>query len=99
MVIHFERSGGFTGIVMKAHIDIDSLPPEEAKELTALVEHSGIKDFRSERKESNASDQFCYSLTLETESEKQSLLFSDRQVTGEIKPLIDYLNRKARARR
>ena len=98
MIIHFERSGGFAGIIMRTHIDLDALPPDEAEGLMAMIESSGIRNFEPATVNKNTSDQFSYALNIETGDEKRSLLFSEGQITDELKPLIEYLIRKARSR-
>ena len=98
MIIHFERSGGFAGIIFKTRIDVNSLPPEEAEEVIALVENSGIKNILQESVQTNTSDQFSYVLMIESESEMQSFFLKEQHITSQMKPLIDYLNRKARGK-
>jgi len=46
MRIEFERAGGFAGIRLKADVDTDALPPEEAKSWQALVEKAQLGQIR-----------------------------------------------------
>ena len=64
MRIHFERVGGFAGIRLKADVDTDTLPPEEAKSWQALEEKAQLGQIRqSSGADSRTRDSFEYWLT------------------------------------
>lgn len=98
MKIHFERSGGFSGISMKTSIDVDSLPAGESEALKMLVDGAAIEHFVPSADAGKASDQFSYSITIETEEQKKSIVLSEQQIPPQIEPLVRYLVGKVRGR-
>ena len=98
MIIHFERSGGFAGMTLKTHIDVETLPPAEAEALKILVDGAGIREFKSLPEKKTAFDQFTYVLTIEQEDQKQSVLVPEQQIPPAMEPLIRYLMGKVRGR-
>ena len=74
MIIQVERSGGFTGIGLKAVIDTEQLDPQEGQELIELVESSDFftADLRSKSDQTGA-DRFHYSIIIEHGQQRRSV--------------------------
>jgi hypothetical protein len=101
MRIHFERSGGFTGMRLEAAIDTQVLSPDEAENLHLLIEEAGFFDLPPELSAPvPGADQFQYRLTVETAEREHSIAISDGAVPDTLQPLIrrlTILSRSARA--
>jgi hypothetical protein len=92
MRIHFERAGGFTGIRLKADVDTDALPPEEAKAWQALVAKAQLGQIRqSSGADSPIRDAVEYSLTVEDGGKRSSVRMTDETLPPSASPLIDRL--------
>ena len=92
MRIHFERVGGFAGIRLKADVDTDTLPPEEAKSWQALVEKAQLGQIRqSSGADSRTRDSFEYWLTVEDGEKWSSVRLTDEMLPPSAMPLIDRL--------
>ena len=92
MRIHFERVGGFAGIRLKADVDTDALPPEEAKSWQALVEKAQLGQIRqSSRAGGRTRDSFEYWLTVEDGGKRSSVRMTDETLPPSASPLIDRL--------
>ncbi len=94
MKIKFRQSGGYAGLRMGCEMDTDSLPPQEADRLTALVETSGIRQATSQRTP-NAADLFNYEFTIETREGTHQVSFDDMSLPERVRPLLDYLRGQA----
>lgn len=95
--IYFERSGGVTGITSKVEINSKTLPGEESQKLKELIESSGIFEFqKKDTLAKNIPDQFQYELTITYKGKRQSLILNESEVPDSLRPLINYLTRKAR---
>jgi hypothetical protein len=92
MRIHFERAGGFAGIRLKAAIDTEALPEDEAKSLEALVEKAQLSELRPPpRTQSRVRDAFEYSLTIEDQGKRYSAHVTDEGIPAAAQPLFDRL--------
>ena len=98
--IDFERSGGFAGITTKIDIDSNSLPPDEVEKLEQLINDSGFFEFdKNDSVQVGLPDQFRYELTIKYKNERQTIELSDATIPESFRPLINYLNQKARLKR
>lgn len=96
-VIHFERSGGFAGLITKVDIDSKDLSIEEQKNLEKLINNSGILTREEKMNMQNPMpDQFQYTFNIRYDHKQLNLILTEEQVTDKIRPLIKYLLRKAR---
>jgi len=92
MRIHFKRSGGFSGIRLAADIDTDSLPPEEARSIEALVDKSDLFHIPKEgRIPGKTRDGFEYLLKLEVKGKRHTVRLAEEAVPASVQPLIDRL--------
>jgi hypothetical protein len=97
--IEFERSGGFAGVVLRTSVDSSELPREEAAELEALVARASLPGLAARSGGSPpAPDRFQYVLTILRDGRTQRIRFSERDVTPELRPLLDRLLDLARRR-
>lgn len=97
--IEFERSGGFAGVTLRASIDSSKLPPKEAAELEALVKRANLPALAARSRESRADpDRFQYALTVVCDDHTQQLRLGEREVTAELRPLLNRLLDLARRR-
>jgi hypothetical protein len=92
MRIHFERVGGFAGIRLKEDVDTDTLTPEEASLLQALVEKAQLGQIRqSFGAGGRTRDSFEYWGTVEDGGKQSSVRMTDETLPPSATPLIDRL--------
>jgi len=97
MLIHFERSGGFSGISLAVDIDADTLSPDEASQLRELVASAGFFDLPAETLDSMPGvDQFSYNVTIESGGQRHTVHATEGAAPESLQRLIDWLNRVAR---
>jgi hypothetical protein len=98
MRIQFERSGGFTGMVFEANIEINDLPEDEAQEIRQLIDSINFFTLPSRLEdESPRSDQFQYKITIETKEQTHTVETSDHAAPQEMKELLQKLTILARS--
>jgi len=100
MKIHFERAGGFAGMVSSTTVDTSSLPSDEARRVEDLVQQANIPN-NSPTTENlphrGAADYFTYKITIESkEGTEHTVECTDLGMSPSIKPLIDYLTKQLR---
>jgi hypothetical protein len=100
MKIHFERSGGFAGMVSSTTVDTSSLPSDESRRVEDLVQQANITNhsLTSENlPRRGAADYFTYKITIESEEgTKDTVECTDIAMSPSIKPLLDYLMKQLR---
>lgn len=95
--IHFQRSGGFTGLPLTASVDSGSLTAEEEDELRRLVENAGFFDLPGVITSSTpAGDRFSYRLTVELDGREHTVDIDEAAVPTESRPLLEWLRGLAR---
>lgn len=100
MRIHFERSGGFAGMQVRAQVDADSLPPDDAKQLQAMVEAAEFFDLPAKiASPASGGDQFQYRLTVESEGRQHTVEVGDASAPESLQPLLRRLTLLARSYR
>ena len=98
--ISFERSGGFSGIANAITIDGNTLDPEEKENLLKMIDDAGFFELKSDETDAlSTPDQFSYKVTIAIKSEEETIYIRDSAVTDSLRPLINYLSRKARNNR
>ena len=98
MKIAFERSGGFTGMLVAATIDTSELPEEEAVALHTMLDESRFFELPP-RLESAVPgmDQFHYVLTVERTGEaSHTVQMTDTAAPPAMQPLLRKLTLLAR---
>jgi hypothetical protein len=97
MIIEFERSGGFGGMLVSTRIDTDDLNPEAAEELIDLVRSTGYFDLPEEESpRSIGADMFQYKVRIEDEARALTLEMDDGGVSDVLRPLLRQLTLLAR---
>ena len=100
MQIHFERSGGFAGMLVTTFVDTESLSPEEAQELRGLVDNAVFFDLPAViSPESQGADRFQYKLSVESEGLKHTVETGEAAAPETLMPLIQKLTAIARSAR
>lgn len=99
MQIDFASSGGFTNLELNYRADTNTLPEEQAQELTRLVESSGIFDLQQEDINPNVTvgraDLISYRLSLSDGDRQKTLWFSDVTAPASVRPLLAHLRKLA----
>jgi hypothetical protein len=100
MIIRVERSGGFTGIPLRAVIDTRTLDPDEYRALQRLLDTT---DFFSLpeiiQTKSGGADRFQYKLTVEEETRAHTVEVSDASAPVELQEFIQHVSLIARRMR
>ena len=100
MRIHFERTGGFTGMTTTTTVDTETLSAEAAQELQEMVTEAGFFDLPAQMtSQTPGADQFHYMLTVESEGQKHTVEGSDAALPESLEPLLRRLTRLARSQR
>lgn len=95
--IWFERSGGFTGMTTKVEVDSDTLSSEEVENVCGLIEAADYFNIQnSDNSASGLPDQFQYKITIEYKRNKRTLELGESDISEKLRPLVNYLTRKAR---
>lgn len=98
MRIEFERSGGFTGMLVQITIDTDALPAQDAEVLHNLVESANFFDLPEQiTPPSPGADQFQYKVTVEEGEQRHKVATSDRAAPDSLQPLLRELTLRARS--
>jgi hypothetical protein len=97
MKIHFERTGGFAGMVTSFTVDTNSLPSAEADQVLDIVQHANFFNLPPIQPPAKlgAADYFTYKITVETEEGRQHTVeCTDITMQPSIKSLIDFLGKR-----
>jgi hypothetical protein len=99
MQIDFASSGGFANLELSYRADTNTLPEEQAQELTRLAESSGIFDLQQEDVNPNVTvgraDVISYRLSVSDGARQNTLWFNDVTAPASIRPLLAYLRKLA----
>ncbi len=100
MKIHFERSGGFTGIPVIVEIDSQSLAEDEVQQLQDLIQAARFFELPAHPPEPSAAgaDQFQYKITIEDGGQSHTIETTDGAAPDELRPLLRHLTLLARRR-
>lgn len=97
MKLEFERSGGFAGLTLKAAVDTDDLPAEQAKQVAGLVEDADFFNLPKVIKTKGpGADRFQYNLTIQDQGKPHSVQVGDGAIPSTLKPLLNWLTDEAR---
>ncbi|HEY2849202.1 MAG TPA: protealysin inhibitor emfourin [Gemmatimonadaceae bacterium] len=95
--VRFVQSGGIVGAVRECELDTSLLPPDDARELTALVEESGVLTSGIVRAPASR-DLRAYEIVIENGAETVSATFDDHTLPDAARPLVTFLRRNAKPR-
>jgi hypothetical protein len=97
MRIHYERSGGFTGISVKISLDTDALPPETANGIVEALSAARFFDLPEILPEStHRMDQFVYHLVVDDGDRQHAVEMDDSSVPAVLQPILRQLTLLAR---
>jgi hypothetical protein len=97
MNIHYERSGGFTGLPVKVSVDTKSLPDETANRILEAL--SAARFFELPERlspPSQGADQFIHRLSVEDETRHHAVEMADSLVPDQLQPVLRQLVLMAR---
>jgi hypothetical protein len=97
MILRMERSGGFTGIPLRAVIDSEQLPIEESRNLHHLVEVSGFFSLPPAIRSPSGADRFSYRLTIEDSGRSHTVEVSEGAAPEHLQALIRQVTVMARS--
>jgi hypothetical protein len=99
MIVHFERTGGFSAIPLRVVIDTDTLEPADRAELQQLVESADFFNLPATVSvQAGGADRFHYDLTIEAAGHIHHVQTGEA-VTGALGTLIERVSALARNRR
>ncbi len=97
MRIHFERSGGFSGMRFKATIDVESLPPEDGEKLREMIATADFFNLPGKLlSPTSTADGFQYTVTIEESDKQHTVEAGDQMVPDSLRPLLRRLELLAR---
>ncbi len=97
MRILFERTGGFSGLKLKATLDAATLPAHQARRLRRLLEESHFFELPLRLEGPGGQpDRFQYRLTVEDDNGVRTVQANEDAVPPEMRPLLDWLTAAAR---
>jgi hypothetical protein len=95
--IKFERTGGFAGMRIAKDLKLDDLPDEQAKTISKLLDDLDFEELPEQMmNDSNMSDQFTYTITVETNKGEHTVTTGDISASEKMQELLELLNRLAR---
>ena len=95
--IKYERTGGFTGMRIAADIEPNDLPEEQAQTLLDLLDDLDFPELPEFLTgDSSMPDQFTYTITVESQEWKHTVVTSDESAPEKMQELLQILNRIAR---
>lgn len=90
MKISYRRTGGFAGMILSYDIDVNTLPPDQAQELETLVSQADFFTLPAEiSAETAGTDQFQYTLTVETGQSQHTVECGDAAMPEKLWPLVN----------
>jgi len=99
MQIDFASSGGFANLRLNYQVDTDTLPKEQAEELTRLIESSGVFDLEQNdttpETAAGLADVISYRISLSEGSRQSTLWFNDVNAPASLRPLLALLRKLA----
>lgn len=101
MKIHFERSGGFAGMMTNVVIDAGSLTDEERQAIMAHVSNAEFFNLPPEIADpsTTGADRYNYRITIEFDGRTHTVECTDGSAPASLVPLLDWLNNVARRAR
>jgi hypothetical protein len=95
--IKFERTGGFVGMRIAADIEFDNLPNEQAREISELLDDLDFNELPEQMTDTSPlPDSFTYSVTIETEEWKHTVVTGESSAPEKLQELLQMLNQIAR---
>ncbi|MFN2197445.1 MAG: protealysin inhibitor emfourin [Anaerolineales bacterium] len=99
MIISFERSGGFAGMIQRVDVDTDDLDASVQQELADLVAAADFFEIPLAQASPAGADRFNYVLTIESGDLSRTVTMSEAEIPDAWQPLIQRLNLLVREQR
>lgn len=96
MIIHFERSGGFAGMIQQFEVDTGDLEPHVEQELDALVTAADFFETPLAQSAPQGADRFNYQLMIERGAQSRTVTLSESELPDAWQLLIQRLTLLAR---
>jgi hypothetical protein len=96
--IEFERTGGFMGRKVTLSLNLEDLPPDQARTLSQLLEQADIFNISDNSERTITPDTMVYTLTVITDTRRHTVHTSDTTAPEQLRPLLLDLSARARAR-
>ena len=97
--IKFERTGGFAGMRIAADIEPDKLSEEQSQALLDVLDALDFPGLPEQLMgDSSMPDQFTYTITVEAEDWKHTVVTGDSSAPAKMQELLQMLDRIARKR-
>ena len=97
--IRFERTGGFAGMRIAADIEPDQLSEEQNQALLDVLDALDFPELPEQlMSDSSMPDEFTYTITVEAEDWKHTVVTGDSSASEKMQELLQMLNRIARKR-
>ena len=93
MKIRFRQSGGLAGLAKVAEVDAEQVSGRELDRLRTIVD-AALAEAIPESQPA-LPDEEQYYIEIEIEERRQSILVARSSVPGPLRPLIDYLEKRA----
>ncbi|MCI0551673.1 MAG: hypothetical protein L0287_12015 [Anaerolineae bacterium] len=95
--IKFERTGGFAGMRIAADIEPDELSDEQTQALLDVLDALDFPELPENlMTDSSMPDEFTYTITVEAEDWKHTVVTGDSYAPEKMQELLQMLNRIAR---
>lgn len=96
MRVIFEQTGGFMGRRASLSLNLDELPPAEAKTLRGLLDEADVFSLADTPASDSARDVIHYLIRVETDDASHTIHTSDVSMPDQLRPLMQELSRLAR---
>lgn len=93
MKVELVRSGGLAGVVMRASMDTDELPPAIAAQVETALE---VLDWDAAPTPALWADGYQYELTVSRARERRSKTLQEHELPDDARPLLDALLSRGR---
>ena len=95
--IKFERTGGFAGIRFAADFELSTLPEDQARTLTSLLDDLDFANLPAAiRGNPKMSDQFTYTVTVKAPKWQHTVTVSDPAAPAKLQELLQLLTQIAK---
>lgn len=98
--IHFERSGGLTGVPFNIHVDLPEIPEDAAQTMQNILLQSNFHHIPEDLRDgSGAPDEQNYTLRVIAGQSDHTVRFTDSTMPESLAPLVEALRKTDAARR
>lgn len=95
--IHFERSGGLTGLTLSCTVDTGSLDSSSVEQIRNLISQADTAHESAViASEKQQPDRFIYRITIENDDQTKVIIMHETEVPAMLQPLIRHMTAIAR---